>query len=176
LAVRNNHKLTGFVERWSRRKLAGEPKLAQSETRGKSSNAQGAGTIARSKANADQFADFDFGSLDFSSDFRRFMSETVPDGVRNRALQILWSSSDIIGRPDELDDYLEDFSEEAMALPAEVAKSAYRIGAGFVGADQGDTPQPDEKIGEIAIDDKTAKHDAEQGPPEDADRRAAAGK
>jgi hypothetical protein len=126
LAANDNNNLTGFVERWSRRKLAAE--TAPSEARSSTTN----GTDARLIDGNDQFVDFDFNSLDFNSDFKRFMSETVPDGVRNRALQILWASNDIIGRPDELDDYLEDFSEEAMAVPAELARSAYRIGRGFV--------------------------------------------
>ncbi len=112
----------------------------------------------------DSFADFDFGSLDFNSDFKRFMSETVPDGVRNRALQILWLSNDIIGCPDELDDYLEDFSEDAMALPAELAKSAYQIGAGFVGDDEADASvqaleQPGKKP-----DGKIAMREAHRSP------------
>jgi hypothetical protein len=32
------------------------------------------------------------------------MAANVPDSVRNLALQKLWSSSDIISQPDELDD------------------------------------------------------------------------
>jgi hypothetical protein len=46
----------------------------------------------------------DFDALDFGSNYRQFMAANVPDSVRNLALQKLWSSSDIISQPDELDD------------------------------------------------------------------------
>ena len=110
-----------FFDRWSRRKLA----------RDAAPDPPVAGT-AGDAGDARAFAGFDFSSLDLNSDFTRFMRDDVPDSVRNRGLKMLWASSAIISEPDQLDDYLEDFSEEAMALPAELAKSAYRIGAGFV--------------------------------------------
>ena len=60
------------------------------------------------------------------------MFESVPDDQRNAALRALWGSSEIISKPDDLDDFLEDFREEAMSLPPELARSAYRVGAGFM--------------------------------------------
>lgn len=111
----------GFAARWSRRKL--NPAVAEPA---RITEAAPAKTSA-----AESFADFDFSSLDFNSDYRRFMAGPVSDAVRNTALQKLWSSSDLIAKPDELDDYLEDFREEAMALPADLARSAYRAGRGL---------------------------------------------
>jgi hypothetical protein len=78
----------GFLSRWSRRKLERE---AASESPPESSS-------------EDPFAGFDFDALDFGSNYRQFMAANVPDSVRNLALQKLWSSSDIISQPDELDD------------------------------------------------------------------------
>jgi hypothetical protein len=78
----------GFLSRWSRRKLERE---AASERPPESSS-------------EDPFAGFDFDALDFGSNYRQFMAANVPDSVRNLALQKLWSSSDIISQPDELDD------------------------------------------------------------------------
>jgi hypothetical protein len=56
--------------------------------------------------------------------------------LRTKGLKALWTSHDTISRPDDLDDYLEDFSEEAMALPPELARSAYEIGFGFLNSGQ----------------------------------------
>ena len=110
-----------FVARWARRK-AGQPNDQEPLPSGQ--------TVA---AESD-FDGVDFSALDINSDFTRFMRGNVPNSIRNRALQMLWASSDLISKPDDLDDFLEDFSEEAMALPPELAKSAYTVGAGFIGA------------------------------------------
>jgi hypothetical protein len=103
---------------------------------------------------ADEFASFDFNSLDFTSDYRRFLQAQVPDDVRNRALKMLWSSHETISRPDDLDDYLEDFSEEAMAIAPELARSAYQIGRGFSDADCDKAPA--ESDSELATEQSTA--------------------
>jgi hypothetical protein len=119
-----------FLERWSRRKREQNADQAHGPP-------APAPTVRTPAApSRDEFADLDFGALDFTSNFARFMRDGVPDDVRNRALQQLWRSTDVISRPDDLDDYLEDFSETAMALPPELAKSAYRIGQGFVSEDK----------------------------------------
>ena len=136
--------LASFVKRWSDRKLKraddGNVDLRQDRGLTGAGDPQTASPQSASLGEvAAEFADFDFSSLDFSSDFSRFLGANVPDHVRNRALKALWSSHDTISRPDDLDDYLEDFSEEAMALPAELVKSAYKIGRGFVNDDDSDS-------------------------------------
>ncbi len=60
------------------------------------------------------------------------MAQGVSEEAQRKALRRLWISTDVIAETDELADFLEDFREEAMALPAEIARSAYRIGRGFV--------------------------------------------
>jgi hypothetical protein len=119
----------GFLGRWSRRKLA------PASRRTKEPGTVPADEAANVAANTEPFADFDFALLDFSSDYRRFMSGGVPDHVRTRALQQLWTSSDLIAQPDELDEFLEDFRDQAKALPSALARSAYRIGRGFADAE-----------------------------------------
>jgi hypothetical protein len=133
----SDRKPEGFIGRWSRRKL--DPQAQE--------------TTPAAPKPTESFADFDFDALDFASDYRRFMAEHVPDDVRNTALRRLWSSTDIIAQPDELDDYLEDFREEAKALPAELARSAYRIGRGFL------EPAEDEKA--AAAEDSEGQNEAE---------------
>ena len=115
-----------LLHRWSRRKL--ERKQTPAEARivrvgGELASAQAAGAHENPAARAASDG-FDLDALCFESDYARFMSSDVPEVVRTRALRHLWASSDIISRPDDLDDYLEDLREEAMALPAELAKSA----------------------------------------------------
>ena len=114
-----NDNRESFVSRWSRRKASRPTDQKPPE-------------LEQNVAAESDFTDVDFSALDINSDFVRFMDKNVPDAIRNRALRMLWSSSDVIGKPDDLDDFLEDFSEEAMALPPELARSAYKIGAGFV--------------------------------------------
>jgi Protein of unknown function (DUF3306) len=130
----------GFLQRWSRRKR--DPRARREEEIARATHPEAQpGCVVEEQA----FAGFDFDSLDFTSDYRRFMTGAVSDQVRNKALQRLWTSTDIIAQPDELDDYLEDFREEAMGLPAAMARSAYRIGRGFINSvEQGssdDRPQ-----------------------------------
>lgn len=119
----------GFLNRWSRRKLGADKRAQVGQEPG-----EGPATAISAPAAEKEFADFDFQSLDFHSDYRRFMKAAVPDEVRRKALRKLWSSNDIISQPDELDDYLEDFREEVMGLPEGMAKSAYEIGRGFLPA------------------------------------------
>jgi hypothetical protein len=124
----NEEDREGFLGRWSRRKLA--PAATRSDE-SQSAETQAADAAAQEEA----FADFDFASLDFASDYRRFMANAVPDDVRNRALRQLWSSSDLIAEPDELDEFREDFRDAAKVVPAALARSAYRIGSGFIDDD-----------------------------------------
>lgn len=124
------------MQRWSRRKLSPESGGAPSAPEADAATGQ----------SDDAFAEFDYESLDFASDYRRFMDAAVPDHVRTKALQRLWNSSDIISCPDNLDDFLEDFREEAKALPSGLARSAYQIGRGFSPARENDAPEaPNER-------------------------------
>ena len=113
--------LREFLHRWSQRKRDHGAALAAPRS------------APVRPARAVSLAGIDLDRLDFSSDYTPFLNAGIPEEVASRALRKLWSSSDIIARPDELDDYLEDFTEAAMALSPEAARSAYRIGRGLVG-------------------------------------------
>lgn len=119
-----------LLQRWSdrkyaRRKLKDEIPASERSESGEPQECQ------------DQFTNFNFDSLNFSSDFTRFFAPGVPEAVQRKALRKLWISTDLIAETDELADFLEDFREEAMALPAEMVRSAYRIGSGFIDDDAG---------------------------------------
>ncbi len=74
----------------------------------------------------------DFDSLDAHSDYKPFMSAEVPDEVRNKALAKLWVSDPVLAAPEQLSDYMEDFTDAARAVPMGTLKTAYKIGQGFL--------------------------------------------
>lgn len=134
----------GFLTRWSRRKREQGTERASTPAPGHETSES-----AVDVRDGDPFADFDFEALNFASDYRRFMAGSVPEHVQRRALRKLWTSTDVIAQTDELADFLEDFREEAMALPAEMVRSAYRIGRGFVDDEQ----EADEEDGQLSAPD-----------------------
>ncbi len=81
-------------------------------------------------ASADAFAEFNFESLTFESDYQQFMAKGVPEAIRNKALRKLWLSHPVLANIDGLDDYCEDFSDAVWATPD--IKTAYRVGKGFL--------------------------------------------
>lgn len=64
------------------------------------------------------------------SDFKPFMAQGVPVDVKNQALKKLWASNPLYNHIDMLDDYCEDYTDAACAVPG--VKTAYQIGRGFV--------------------------------------------
>jgi hypothetical protein len=149
---RNRDERESFIGRWSRRKLGPEHERADAPTAAPSQDEAGA-------AQGDAFADFDFATLDFASDYRRFMDAAVPDHLRTKALRRLWSSSEVIAQPDELDEFLEDFRDEAKAPSADMIRSAYRIGRGFV---------DEAASAETAVGEPATETEASEPRPDDA--------
>lgn len=78
------------------------------------------------------FENLDFDKLDGNSDYRPFMSANVPDEIRNKALNKLWLSDPVLSGPDQLSDYMEDFTDAARAVPPGLLKTAYKVGQGFL--------------------------------------------
>lgn len=77
------------------------------------------------------FADFDFATLDASSDYTRFMGANVPDAIRQKALMRLWTSEPQFAGLDPLHDYHGDYTDAAVAVK-EGLQTAYRVGRGFL--------------------------------------------
>jgi len=166
----------GLVARWSRRKLARQARRREDAP----------AEPAAAAETENEFLGFDFDSLNFLSDYTRFMAAGVPDQVRNKALQKLWVSTDIIAEPDELDEFREDFRDKAKAVPAALARSGYRIGRGFIddevtdeappaqdaGADERDGSQADIACDEDGPDKRgeTAQAEREPDSVRDADK------
>ena len=80
----------------------------------------------------EDFADVDFGKLDYGSDYGRFMQKGVPESIRQKALGQLWQSDTIFTQIDPFQDYAGDYTDAAVAVPGGLIKTAYKIGQGFL--------------------------------------------
>ena len=69
-------------------------------------------------------------TLVMGDDFSVFMSKTVPDRIRRRALRTLWRSNPVLANVDMLVDYGDDFTDAAMAV--ENIQTAYQVGKGML--------------------------------------------
>lgn len=131
----------GFLRRWSRRKLepetGGAPHSAQNADA--ASAAMPAETVARldqvpagppPMLTEDDFKDVDFDTLDYGSDYTRFMDTLVPDAIRQKALAKLWLSDPVLANLDGLDMYHEDYTDAAMAV--DKISSSWQVGQGFL--------------------------------------------
>ena len=143
-----------FLSRWSRRKsearetapaveqpaseekgndtaLLSEEPRAEGPQRALMPEGRGKDVLKRVLTEAD-FADVNFGALDFKSDYSRFMQPGVPDEIRNKALRQLWVSDPIMANMDGLHDYWDDYTDDAVAVPTGTLKTVYRVGRGFL--------------------------------------------
>jgi putative acetyltransferase len=139
-----------FLRRWSRRKSevrdrrgpaspdaadAADAAVPAETSRSPDAPAErkneGGETAERQLTEAD-FADVDFDALDAKSDYSRFLAKGVPESIKHKALRKLWVSDAVFTTPDPFQDYLGDYTDAAVAVPAGTLKTAYRIGKGFL--------------------------------------------
>ena len=90
----------------------------------------------------EDYDDFDFDSLNYKSDYTRFMKAGVPEAVRRRALRMLWRSNPILANIDGLNDYDEDFTDAALAV--KVLSSNYKPGLGHLTEEERDASYSEE--------------------------------
>ena len=111
-----------------------------------------------------EFEEFDFDSLNYASDYTKFMKKGVPEAVKRRALRTLWSSNPILANLDGLNDYDEDFTDAALAV--KVLTSNYKPGSGYLTEEERIASYSEEarKAGPQPDDE-----DAEESVAEDAD-------
>jgi hypothetical protein len=141
-----------FLTRWARLKRQSavapqrsdppEPQQSPGEAGTDAAAAQslpasaGAGPSGSARAQAGpseaDFADFDWDSLDATSDYTRFMQPGVPEAIRQQALRKLWTSDPVLAMPDALNDYMGDYTDAAVAVPANLLRTAYKVGRGFL--------------------------------------------
>ena len=71
-----------------------------------------------------------------ATDVRPWLAPGVPDAIKQKALRKIWSTNPIFSQIEPLQDYAEDFTDEAVAVPAGTLEMAYRIGRGFLSDDE----------------------------------------
>jgi putative acetyltransferase len=112
------------------------------------------------------FADVDFDTLSYDSEYGRFMQAGVPEGIRQKALRKLWESDPIFTQVDPFQDYAGDYTDKAVAVPGVAIKTAYQYGRGFLsdedvaawdklGKPGGDTKQARTAVATITIKPET---------------------
>lgn len=69
-------------------------------------------------------------SLKMGDDFKGFMSKTVPERLRKRALRQLWRSNPVLACVDGLNDYDDDYLTESLGQG--VIKTSYQVGKGML--------------------------------------------
>ena len=69
-------------------------------------------------------------TLGDGDDFKAFMSKTVPDRIRRRALRKLWLSNPALANLDGLIEYGEDYTDSATVV--ENLQTAYQVGKGML--------------------------------------------
>lgn len=150
-----------FFARWSRRKqaarapkaadapvLATEPEMhagtvpaepatttEANDTASATTGTAASGTAAR-PLTEDDFKDVDFDTLDYASDYGRFMQPNVPDSIRQKALSKLWQSDPIFTQVDPFQDYAGDYTDAAVVPATGVVKTIYKVGQGFLSDDE----------------------------------------
>jgi len=83
------------------------------------------------ESDPEDFEKVDFDSLNYDSDYTKFMKSGVPESVRKRALRMLWGSNPILANVDGLNDYDEDFTDAALAVKG-LLKTSYKAGSGYL--------------------------------------------
>ena len=173
-----------FLSRWSRLKREAEkgaqrPTEVAATEEGAASAANSSGQVQHSQADPSETVDgaeaqtedrqsaldiesIDFDKLDAHSDYKPFMSAKVPDEVRNKALNKLWLSDPVLSGPDQLSDYMDDFTDAACAVPSGLLRTAYKVGQGFLSDEEAaewdrlgrtapKAPQPAQETTEVAV-------------------------
>ena len=69
-------------------------------------------------------------SLKMGDDFKAFMSKSVPERLRKRALRKLWRSNPVLACVDGLNDYDDDYLTQGLGQG--VIKTSYQVGKGML--------------------------------------------
>ena len=133
-----------FLKRWARRKAEAKDGAAPPAETADAPAVDGEPSDTAAAPPGDQpsepkrelteadFADVDFDALDYNSDYGRFTAKGVPESIKRKALQKLWTTDPIFTASDPFQDYQGDYTDAAVGVPAGTLKTSYRIGRGFM--------------------------------------------
>ncbi|SFA91266.1 Protein of unknown function [Poseidonocella pacifica] len=103
-------------------------------------------------------------------ELQRFMTETVPERLRRRALRALWRSNPVLANVDGLVEYGEDYTDSATVI--ENLQTAYEVGKGMASQFREMFAEPDSKAepeeDDLAEDVADASSEASDPNPENA--------
>jgi hypothetical protein len=125
--------LSGEQDFWARRKAKVEAETLAEQAAVEQIVLAEQHAVLEEKTDAELLEELDLpdpSTLVMGDDFSVFMSKTVPDRIRRRALRILWRSNPVLANVDMLVDYGEDFTDAAMAV--ENIQTAYQVGKGML--------------------------------------------
>ena len=125
--------MSGEQDFWARRKAKVEAETLAEQAAVEQIVLAEQHAVLEEKTDAELLEELDLpdpSTLVMGDDFSVFMSKTVPDRIRRRALRILWRSNPVLANVDMLVDYGEDFTDAAMAV--ENIQTAYQVGKGML--------------------------------------------
>lgn len=144
-----SEKESGFLSRWSRRKLS-EPE--EEDNAGKvaevdaiPANPEDQEETEEERANREAAEAIDLEELTYESDFSLFMKTGVPLALRNAAMRKLWTSNPILANVDGLAEYDDNYADPAL----NVFKSAWEAGRGYLKKELEADPEAVEAPGEL---------------------------
>ena len=125
--------MSGEQDFWARRKAKVEAETLAEQAAVEQLALAEQHAVLEEKTDAELLEELDLPDPDtlvMGDDFSVFMSKTVPDRIRRRALRTLWRSNPVLANVDMLVDYGEDFTDAAMAV--ENIQTAYQVGKGML--------------------------------------------
>ena len=125
--------MSGEQDFWARRKAKVEAETLAEQAAVEQIVLAEQHAVLEEKTDAELLVELDLpdpSTLVMGDDFSVFMSKTVPDRIRRRALRTLWRSNPVLANVDMLVDYGEDFTDAAMAV--ENIQTAYQVGKGML--------------------------------------------
>ena len=125
--------MSGEQDFWARRKAKVEAETLTEQAAVEQLVLAEQNAVLEEKTDAELLEELDLPDPDtlvMGDDFSVFMSKTVPDRIRRRALRTLWRSNPVLANVDMLVDYGEDFTDAAMAV--ENIQTAYQVGKGML--------------------------------------------
>jgi|SRR5690242_7715700 len=134
----------GFLNRWSRRKT--EAQLSSGSLRTTPPTDPALDMNSAQKSSEEPATNVDCASLEFSSDFSRFVNSGISDALHTAALRRLWATNPLFGASDGLDVYRADY---AHASPLGVLAAAGRT-LQMATTEQGAVEQPPTSLAAIS--------------------------
>jgi hypothetical protein len=125
--------LSSVGSSWSRRRVAVAAEAAAGEVAAQDAILQAEQDVLAEKSDADILEELglpDPDSLEMGDDFKVFLSKTVPNHIRKRALRTLWRSNPVLACVDGLNDYDDDYLTQG--LNQGVIKTSYQVGKGML--------------------------------------------